>query len=148
MTQYEIEKFSEAIFNEIEDLIWEKRKKLSNNYIPSSNHIKGERIAREVTEAVEEVNEIIKNINKMIADNNEFMSKYYIYTDVKLPLLDDPIIHSIRRLADIVKTQECNIPNISFDEIEASVVYEIQIGTPINQIKDKLIKKYVEELDK
>ena len=148
MTQYEIGKFSEAIFNEIEDLIWEKRKRLSDNYIPSPNHIKGERIAREVTEAVIEVNDIIKNINTMIKDNTEFIDKYYIYNAVKLPLLDDPIIHSIQKLADIVKTQECSIPNISFDEIEASVVYEIQIGTPINQIKDKLIKKYVEELDK
>lgn len=148
MTQYEIEKFSEAIFNEIEDLIWEKRKDKTENYLSSPNHIKGERIAREVTEAVTEVNEIIKNINKMIADNNEFMNKYYIYTDVKLPLLDDPIIHSIRRLADIIKTHECSICSPSFEEIEASVVYEIQIGTPIKQIKDKLIKKYVEELDK
>jgi hypothetical protein len=41
----------------------------------------------------------------MIADNDEFMSKYYIYTDVKLPLLDDPIIHSICNLAEIVKAQ-------------------------------------------
>lgn len=148
MTQYEIEKFSEAIFNEIEDLIWEKRKDKTENYLSSPNHIKGERIAREVTEAVTEVNEIIKNINKMIADNNEFMNKYYIYTDVKLPLLDDPIIRSIYRLADIIKIQECSICNPSIEEIEASVVYEIQIGTPIKQIKDKLIKKYVEELDK
>lgn len=148
MTQYEIEKFSEAIFNEIEDLIWKKRKDNAENYLPSPNHIKGERIAREVTEAVAEVNEIIKNINKMIADNDEFMSKYYIYTDVKLPLLDDPILHSIGRLAEIVKEQECSICSPSFEEIEASVVYDIQIGTPINQIKDKLIKEYVEELDR
>jgi hypothetical protein len=84
----------------------------------------------------------------MIADNDEFMGKYYIYTDVKLPLLDDPILHSIGRLAEIVKAQECSICSPSFEEIEASVVYEIQIGTPINQIKDKLIKEYVEELDK
>lgn len=148
MTQYEIEKFSEAIFNEIEDLIWKKRKDNAENYLPSPNHIKGERIAREITEAVAEVNEIIKNINKMIADNDEFMSKYYIYTDVKLPLLDDPILHSIGRLAEIVKEQECSICSPSFEEIEASVVYDIQIGTPINQIKDKLIKEYVEELDR
>lgn len=148
MTQYEIEKFSEAIFNEIEDLIWKKRKDNTENYLPSPNHIKGERIAREVKEAVSEVNEIIKNINKMIADNDEFMSKYYIYTDIKLPLLDDPIIHSMCRLPDIVKTQECSICGPSFEEVETSVVFEILIGTPINQIKDKLIKKYVEELDK
>lgn len=147
MTQYEIGKFSEAIFNEIEELIWEKRKDKAENYLSSPNHIKGERISREVMEAVAEVNEIIKNINKMIVDNDEFMSKYYIYTDVKLPLLDDPIIHSICRLADIVKTQECSICSPSFEEIEASVVYEIQIGTPINQIKNKLIEKYVQELD-
>lgn len=147
MTQYEIGKFSEAIFNEIEELIWEKRKDKAENYLSSPNHIKGERISREVMEAVAEVNEIIKNINKMIVDNDEFMSKYYIYTDVKLPLLDDPIIHSICRLADIVKTQECSICGPSFEEIEASVVYEIQIGTPINQIKNKLIEKYVQELD-
>lgn len=147
MTQYEIGKFSEAIFNEIEELIWEKRKDRAENYLSSPNHIKGERISREVMEAVAEVNEIIKNINKMIVDNDEFMSKYYIYTDVKLPLLDDPIIHSICRLADIVKTQECSICSPSFEEIEASVVYEIQIGTPINQIKNKLIEKYVQELD-
>lgn len=147
MTQYEIEKFSEAIFNEIEELIWEKRKDKTENYLPSPNHIKGERIAREVMEAVAEVNEIIKNINKMIVDNDEFMSKYYIYTTVKLPLLDDPIIHSMCRLADIVKTQECSICGPSIEEIEASVVYEIQIGTSINQIKNKLIEKYVQELD-
>lgn len=148
MTQYEIEKFSEAIFNEIKTLIWKKKKDNAENYLPSPNYIKGERIKREVTEAVTEVNEIIKNINKMIADNDEFMNEYYIYTDVKLPLLDDPIIHSMCRLPDIVKTQECSICGPSFEEIETSVVYEIQIGTPINQIKDKLIKKYVEELDK
>ena len=147
MTQYEIEKFSEAIFNEIEELIWEKRKDKTENYLPSPNHIKGERIAREVTEAVTEVNEIITNINKMIVDNDEFMSKYYIYTTVKLPLLDDPIIHSMCRLADIIKAQECSICGPSIEEIEASVVYEIQIGTPINQIKNKLIEKYVQELD-
>lgn len=147
MTQYEIEKFSEAIFNEIEELIWEKRKDKTENYLPSPNHIKGERIAREVMEAVAEVNEIIKNINKMIVDNDEFMSKYHIYTTVKLPLLDDPIIHSMCRLADIVKTQECSICGPSIEEIEASVVYEIQIGTSINQIKNKLIEKYVQELD-
>ena len=51
------------------------------------------------------------------------------------------------RLADIIKTQECSICNPSIEEIEASVVYEIQIGTPINQIKNKLIEKYVQELD-
>lgn len=147
MTQYEIEKFSEAIFNEIEELIWEKRKDKAENYLPSPNHIKGERIAREVMEAVAEVNEIIKNINKMIVDNDEFMSKYHIYTTVKLPLLDDPIIHSMCRLADIVKTQECSICGPSIEEVEASVVYEIQIGTSINQIKNKLIEKYVQELD-
>lgn len=148
MTQYEIEKFSEAIFNEIEDLIWKKRKNKIENYFSSPNHSKGERIAREVTEAVTEVNEIITNINKMIVDNDEFMSKYHIYTTVKLPLLDDPIIHSMCSLANIVKAQECSICGPSIEEIEASVVYEIQIGTPIKQIKDKLIKKYVEELDK
>ena len=147
MTQYEIEKFSEAIFNEIEELIWEKRKDKTENYLPSPNHIKGERIGREVTEAVTEVNEIITNINKMIVDNDEFMSKYYIYTTDKLPLLDDPIIHSMCRLADIIKAQECSICGPSIEEIEASVVYEIQIGTPINQIKNKLIEKYVQELD-
>ena len=147
MTQYEIEKFSEAIFNEIEDLIWKKRKDKIENYFSSPNHSKGERIAREVTEAVTEVNEIITNINKMIVDNDEFMSKYYIYTTVKLPLLDDPIIYSMCHLADIVKTQECSICGPSIEEIEASVVYEIQIGTPINQIKNKLIEKYVQELD-
>lgn len=147
MTQYEIEKFSEAIFNEIEELIWEKRKDKTENYLPSPNHIKGERIAREVMEAVAEVNEIIKNINKMIVDNDEFMSKYHIYTDVKLPLLDDPTIHSICRLPDIIKTHECSICGPSIEEVEASVVYEIQIGTSINQIKNKLIEKYVQELD-
>ena len=61
--------------------------------------------------------------------------------------MDDPILHSMQKLADIVKTQECSIPNVSLDEIIASVVYEIQIGTPINQIKNKLIEKYVQELD-
>ena len=147
MTQYEIEKFSEAVFNEIKDLIWKKRKDKTENYLPSPNHIKGERIAREVKEAVSEVNEIIKNINTMITDNDEFMSKYYIYTDVKLPLLDDPIIHSMCNLADIVKIQECNICGPSFEEIETSVVFEILMGTPINQIKNKLIEKYVQELD-
>lgn len=147
MTQYEIEKFSEAIFNEIEDLIWKKRKDKTENYLPSPNYIKSERIAREVTEAVAEVNEIIKNINKMIADNDEFMSKYYINTTVKLPLLEGPIIHSMRHLADIIKTHECSIGSPLPNEIEASVVYEIQIGTPINQIKNKLIEKYVQELD-
>ena len=45
MTQYEIEKFSEAIFNEIEELIWEKRKDKTENYLPSPNHFKGEWIA-------------------------------------------------------------------------------------------------------
>lgn len=109
MTQYEIEKFSEAIFNEIEDLIWKKRKDKTENYLPSPNHIKSERIAREVTEAVTEVNEIITNINKMIIDNDEFMSKYYINTTVKLPLLEGHIIYSMCHLADIVKTHECSI---------------------------------------
>lgn len=147
MTQYEIEKFSEAIFNEIEDLIWKKRKDKTENYLPSPNHIKSERIAREVAEAAAEVNEIITNINKMIVDNDEFMRKYYINTAVKLPLLEGPIIHSMCHLADIVKTHECSIGSPLPNEIEASVVYEIQIGTPINQIKNKLIEKYVQELD-